>query len=105
MAIKVICHEAIFTNYSGDPLQLTIAVPYSVYCSNGGQDDAPRYFEEVATLNMEIGSTPADVYAGVYSAIQAMCANVGYPAPSKADMYGYVPTSFVQLLPPEPSIA
>jgi hypothetical protein len=105
MAIKVFCHEASFTNYEGDPLQFGIQVPYSVYCSDGGADNAPRYFEDVVSLGMEIGSTPTDVYSGVYSAIQAACTGAGYPQPSKADMYAYVPTPFVTLLPSIPDFA
>ena len=105
MAVKVICHEATFGGYAGSPPQFQVSVPYSVYQSNGGVDDAPRYFEDVVSLNMDIGSTPEDVFAGVYSTIQSACSACGYPTPTKADMYGYVPTSFLTLLPPDPEIA
>lgn len=105
MAVKVICHEATFGGYVGSPPEFQVSVPYSVYQSDGGVDDAPRYFEEVAILSMEIGATPEDVYSGVYSTIQSACANFGYPIPTKADMHAYVPTSFLTLLPAEPAIA
>lgn len=70
MAIKAFVHEAVFNRYVGDPVEFSITVPYSVY-----------------------------QYAGVYSVIQAQCANLGYPVPTKAEMYGYAPQSFLALLP------
>jgi hypothetical protein len=99
MAIKAFVHEAVFNGYVGDPVEFSITVPYSVYQSEGGVDDAPRNFDDNATLSMAIGSSPTDVYAGVYSVIQAQCANLGYPVPTKAEMYGYAPQSFLALLP------
>ena len=105
MAVKAFVHEAIFNGYVGDPAEFSITIPYSVYQSEGGVDNAPRNFDDNASLSMAIGSTPQDVYAGVYSVIQAQCANVGYPVPTKAEMYGYAPRSFLELLPPEPAIS
>lgn len=105
MAIKAFVREATFNGYSGDPAEFSISVPYSVYQSEGGADNAPRYFDDVVTLSLAIGSTPDDVYAGVYSAIQSTCAGYGYPVPTKAEMYGYVPTSFLTLLPPDVAIS
>ena len=105
MAIKAFVHEASFAGYSGDPAEFSISIPYSVYQSEGGEDNAPRNFDDVVTLSMAIGASPADVYAGVYSAIQSQCAGYGYPVPTKSDMYAYVPTSFLTLLPPDVAIS
>lgn len=106
MAIKVFCNHPTFGGYQNNPADgFLITVPFEVFMSDGGEDNGPRANGDVATLTMPLGSTPLDVYADLYTAILASCANFGWPTPTKADIYGFPPASFAALLPDQPAIA
>ena len=106
MAIKVFCGHPVFTGYINNPADgFGISIPFEVFCSTGGENDGPRAVADTASLTMAIGATPSEVYADLYAAILASCANVGWPTPAKTDIYGFPPASFAALLPDQPAIA
>ncbi len=99
MSIKCFVQEASFTGYSGDPPLFGILVPFSVYQSDGGENNGPKYFQETLTVNASVGDSPTDVFEAVYAAILTNCANFGYDTPTKADIFAYAPISMTVLLP------
>ncbi len=106
MAIKVFCGHPVFGGYQNNPADgFLISIPFEVFMSAGGENDGPRATSDVAALVMPLGSTPLQVYADLYAAILASCANFGWDTPTKADIYGFPPVSFATLLPDQPAIA
>ena len=107
MSIKVFLRVPfVMHGFSGNPVDgFSVDIPYSVYQSHGGEDDAPIGFDDQAQLSVPIGSTQVTLYGMIYSDILSKCASNSYDTPSKGDIFGFAPASFEQLLPNLPSVA
>lgn len=96
--IKVFIQPLHRADYRGSPaISFEFTVPYVVSMSEVNGE--PLTEQGFLTVEIGIDSSPASVYAVVYEKIKALCAANGWPEPSKADVFGFVPMDFNTLIP------
>jgi hypothetical protein len=101
---KVFCDIPTLNGYDGDPVDsFRIHVDYVVHFVN--DEGVSGHVGSACDVYIPLDSSPFTVFGDVYADILTYCATNGYTTPTKADIFGYVPASFTQLIPEVPSFA
>lgn len=101
MAIKVFCGTVTLNGYFGNPVEgFQIQVPYSVFQSYGGDNNAPQSYSSSTVIDIPVNGTSVDVLSAAFTNIVADCLAQGYDAPAMADVFVTVPAQLSSMLQP-----
>jgi hypothetical protein len=100
MAVKVFCLPPNIGGYQADGT-FKITINFSIYTDT----PAVNYMNNSFELNLPLGTNPYSVYSEVFQTIVSFAVQNGFAEPTKADVFGYIPTPFAVLLPDLPAFA
>ena len=73
---------------------------WTIALSAATSAEAPVTEVGTCVATYAVDSQPSDVYQTVYDAVLAVCAERGWPEPSKPDTFAFVPMDFQTLIGP-----
>lgn len=97
MSLKVFTQIPIANGYVGDPPLFYLDIPFRVCQSDGGDDNAPRFFDSQITLHLPVGTTTVEALTNAYNLICEECSAHNYPTPALADVFAAIPMSLAQV--------